>query len=333
MRFCFLICSERSGSNFITSLMNGHPLISGPPPSHLFRLFATNRGNYGDLEDDRNWHLLIDDVVENWGSQLGRWMTEPTAEGLASRARCRSVAEVLRQIYEREAAHDGAEVIFVKENRTATFAHFLLANFPDCSFVWMTRDPRDVAGSWVITPSIPGGVEKAVGEWIRDQRMAMDLYQQIRDTGRIIKTRYEDLIGDPDVVLGQLTSFLNVEYSAGMLDFHLDGRTRINAGRIEAWANLARPILRDNAGRYRERLSPADVEFVELSCDDLMRQLGYASEQVDRPIAAATREARLERLRREITQGSLKINDPAEREIRQRRMVAVQKVLDRRLDE
>lgn len=332
MRFCFLICSERSGSNFITSLMNGHPTISGPPPSHLFRLFATNRGNYGLLEDDRNWHLLIDDMVENWGSQLGRWMTTPTVEGLSSRARNRSVAELLRLIYESEAEHDGAEVVFVKENRTATFAQFLLASFQDCSFVWMIRDPRDVVGSWVITPSIPGGVEKAVSEWTRDQRMAMDLYHQIRDSGRIIRIRYEDLIGDPGTVLPLLTSFLDVEYSEEMLDFHLDARTRFNAGRIEAWANLARPILRDNAGRFRERLSSADVEYVELACGGLMEQLGYDCDFVTAPITTVVREERLNQLRQEIAVGRLEISDPAERAIRQRRMAAVQKVLDRRMD-
>ena len=148
-QFTFLLCSERSGSNFITSLLNGHSAISGPPPTHLFRLFGTNRGNYGDLTRDENWNMLVDDVILNFRCQLGSWHTTPTATALKTEAKKRTVAELLRIIYEQEATFDGADHIIVKENHAYRFLPFLLTHFHPCRLLFQVRDPRDVAASWI----------------------------------------------------------------------------------------------------------------------------------------------------------------------------------------
>ena len=70
------MCTERSGSNLLTSLAGAFQGMSAPPPTHLFRIFAHNRSNYGDLTNDRNWRVLVEDVVENFGAKLGLWNTE-----------------------------------------------------------------------------------------------------------------------------------------------------------------------------------------------------------------------------------------------------------------
>lgn len=331
--FVFLICSERSGSNFITSLMNGHPRICGPPPSHLFRLFGTNRGNYGDLARDRNWDTLVADFVESFWCKLGSWATTVTAEDLAGRVRRRSAAELLRILYESEAEHDGASHVFVKENHTYTFAPFLLAHFPGCRFVRMVRDPRDVASSWVSTRSIPGGVAKAVEIWLRDQEGASTLYHQLRDSGRIRLVRYEDLIRDTPRALRRLTEFLDLPYEERMLEFYNERRTVENAERIDAWANLRRPVLSDNTGKYRRVLSEADRRYVELSCFEPMTRLGYTCDLVAEPPDADQRAAELETLATSINPGGYAIPHGEEQEIRERRLAAIDRVLNRRLYE
>lgn len=52
MKFDFLICSERSGSNLITKLLDNHSKYCGPTPPHLLRVFYPVLDKYGDLNVD-----------------------------------------------------------------------------------------------------------------------------------------------------------------------------------------------------------------------------------------------------------------------------------------
>ncbi|MCP4204940.1 MAG: sulfotransferase [bacterium] len=330
-QFCFLVSSERSGSNLVTSLMNSHPSVSGPSPTHLFRLFATNRGNYGDLSRDENWRTLIDDLVENFDAKLGSWVTRLSGDELARRVDSRTVTALLRAMYEEEAESDGAEWVFVKENYTYSFAPFLLENFPECRFVVQVRDPRDVASSRISTKSAPGGVEEAISIWLRDQTAARDLLHQLRGTGRVALVRYEDLIGDTESALRELTGLMGLDFDEEMLLFHRHPRTKENSQRIDAWSNLRRPVMMDNAGKYKRVLSEHDLRFVELACYDLMTTFGYECDLVKERAEPSEVQARLAELRPRLTFGRYEAPSEDEDEIRERRLRAIDRVLSRRL--
>ena len=266
MKFIFLICTERSGSNFITSLLNGHSAISGPPPTHLFRLFGANASNYGDLSCDDNWETLVEDVALNFSCQLGVWNTSIESNELMQKAEQRSAAELLRVIYEQEAAFDGADYIFVKENHTWRFVPFLDTHFRECRYLFMVRDPRDVAASWVTTAGIPGGVKKAVDTWETDQTAGYFVYHQMLRSGRIHFVRYEDLVNDTERSLHAVLDFIGASYEEKILDFYMHYRTIRNADQIDAWKNLSKPVLRNNTGKYRDVLSKDDLRYIELRC-------------------------------------------------------------------
>ena len=76
MRFDFLICSERSGSNLITKLLDSHPEVCGPFPSHMVRTFSLNLNGYGDLNDDAAWSTLLDDAVFYINRIISLWKSD-----------------------------------------------------------------------------------------------------------------------------------------------------------------------------------------------------------------------------------------------------------------
>jgi hypothetical protein len=318
----FLCCTERSGSNLLTSLAGALPNVSAPPPSHLFRLFAQNRHRYGDLDDDSNWELLIEDVIENFDAKLGVWHTTTSIDDLRRAATGRHPFDLLRVIYEREAAAEGAAHSFVKENQTHLFAEALAEHFVDCRFVFMVRDARDVASSWVHTPTIPGGVEEAVRQWCSDQSGMLEVCRRL-PADRMHRLRYEDLIADPETKLCALAEFFGVRFDPKVYDFYKHPKTIENALRIEAWRNLARPILRNNAGGYSRRLTEIDIRFVEASCGDLMRGFDY------HVTSAALHQSEIDRLRSQVSPGIYRIEDSAELAIRKRRRAAIDRVLAR----
>lgn len=328
--FAFLICSERSGSNLITSLLNGHSRISAPPPSHMFRLFATNAANYGTLTRDDNWQLLLQDVMAAFAHQLGSWNTAPDLDSLAARPLDRSVLAPVAALYRDEAAHDGAATVFVKENHTARFAEVLRARMPGCRFVWMVRDPRDVAVSYLTTDGIPGGVARAVEVWLGDQTETLALQARLAADGILHALRYEDLLADTPGTLAGIAAHLGLDYEDRMLEFHRDARTRRNAARIDAWQNLARPVQSGNTGKYRQVLTEAEIEYVERRCAAQMQALGYGRE-IFTAAPGPGDAARAEALEPALRPGSYRLDTAAEAEIRARRLAVIETVTSRRL--
>ena len=291
MEFTFLICSERSGSNLITRILNSHSLYCGPSPAHLFRLLCSNRMRYGNLKVDTNWDRLLDDVMALLDVRLSVWKSGWTREELdAAAAPERSLAALLRPIHEAEAKACGKRRLFIKENHAYRIAPFLIAAFPEARFVHMVRDPRDMALSWKKTSALRGGVVRATQVWTGDQQGTLDLSWQLVDADKLFLLRYEDLLARPEAELQGLCRFLGVDYEEGMLGFFQEDLTRQNAASADAWRNISRPLMRDNSGKYRAGLSEDEIRYIEGKAGDLLDAYGYARDFPAGDIAAIEAE-------------------------------------------
>lgn len=273
MQFDFLICSERSGSNLLTRILNAHPSICGPFPSHLFRIFTQNYHRYGDLQKDENWRCFVDDVAFYMQHIFATWKSHLSASELLDCVKHRSLAAVGRACYEREAAAHGKSRLFVKENHTWSFAPYLLSHFSSARFIWLVRDPRDMAMTW--RDLTTGGVVRATDVWLRDQRGSLRLYGYLNDIGRILRIRFEDLLQHPESTLKRCCEFLEVVYSPGLLSFHETDVTQENASRMVSWGDLGKPLISDNFGQFRRGLSETETRYIEGMCHREMKYFGY----------------------------------------------------------
>jgi hypothetical protein len=330
MQYTFLICSERSGSNFITALLNGHPDISGPPPTHMFRLFGLNIEKYGNLRGEQ-WAAFQRDFFDARSSIFSDWNTEFSFDEF-SRAVDESdgVGAAFNFMYARERDEDSATQVFIKENHTYRFLPFLKKFWPSAKFVHQVRDPRDVAASWVKTDSLPGGVEKAVEVWCEDQRATADLIEARILGDNLITIRYEDLIRSTEQELRALCEHLDVPFTSEIFDFNKDRRTLKNASTIDAWSNLSQPIMRGNAGKYRSTLSKEDVQFIELRCAGLMERYNYALTGDAAGRTSEDRENEANQLRVKLSQGNARRYDTEEEAKRRaQRQALIERVISR----
>ncbi len=326
--FTFLVCSERSGSNFITNLMNGHKDICGPPPTHLFRLFGSNMDRYGSLDEPDNWNQLLIDVVEGFDNILGSWGSSITKSELSDAVSVRSSAELLKYIYEKEATIDQANHLFVKENHCYSLVPYLMSNFETSRFLFFVRDPRDVAASWVNTQTIPGGIEKAVDVWIRDQEKALSLYSQLKGTRRCLAVRYEDILSETEENLTKILNWMGLDYHEEILEFHKNPRTKKNAERIEAWKNLSGGIMHNNYSKYEKLLSEEEIQYVEIMCESLMNNFGYQLSRKYELNSEQARQEELDRLKPSLRKGDYVLQDE-EKEIREKRLKFINSILQR----
>jgi hypothetical protein len=333
MRFDFLIASERSGSNLMVRILNSHSKVCGPAPTHLIRTFVWNRKNYGNLSIDANWMALITDVSALLGNQLGKWKTVWPAKKLEKSVSERRLAAVIKTVYEAEASTMGKQRLFVKENQAALLAPFIMRSFPEARFLHLVRDPRDMALSWKLSPNHPGGVMRGSRVWHEDQIQAQFVCGGLYSAERVMTVRYEDLLAFPGKILRKICGFLDLTFEENMLEFYSDRLTRENAGRLKDWANLARPIMADNYTKYKKNLSEPENQWIESICGHGMKHYGYITEfPLTVPHEALERQlGELENnFTREKTEKTTVALDSEEKQIRQKRLDVIRRIVNRR---
>ena len=157
MAFFFLMCSERSGSNFITKVMNGHEDVCGPSTKHVFNPVARNFFRYGDLANESNWDELLTDICNLLTVPFSQWQMDFSKEYMKNLAPRGDLPSLLKNLFIEEAKANGKTHVFVKENQVYEFFTFLIQYFPEAKFLYQVRDPRDMALSWKKNSDHKGG--------------------------------------------------------------------------------------------------------------------------------------------------------------------------------
>lgn len=297
--FIFLMCSERSGSNLITKIMDAHHNVCGPSPKHLFSPVARNAFRYEPLSDKGHWAELLTDIERLIGVSFSQWRASFSQEELLDLAPPGQLADLLRNIFLEEARAHGKQHCFVKENQLYEFTPFLLTHFPEARFLYLVRDPRDMALSWSRNPTHPGGIAHGAQQWKRDQQQFMKNHAALRDRGLSRMIRYEELVAATEEVTRSLCAFYGLPFDSGMLGFYENELTRRNAQTLPAWENLGKPVMSDNFGKYRDALSAEEIALVETICLPEMLALGYEPDTPEDTLAQMSSDRIKEALARE----------------------------------
>ncbi|MDA7715953.1 sulfotransferase [Pontimonas sp.] len=277
------MCSERSGSNLITKIMNGHKDICGPSTKHILNPLARNLFRYGDIKNPLNWEVLLGDVHHLLSVDFSVWKKSFSLEELRDLVSPGDVGGLVKGIFREEAFANGKTNLFIKENQIYRFAMFLGKYFPEARFVYQTRDPRDMALSWKKNPSHRGGVVEAARQWRTDQQQSLMNFSVLSEEGRAHFLKYENLIMDPMRETSSLLHFLGLPADEKILDFNRDPITLANAQKISAWGNLQRGVIADNFAKFKAVLTDDEIRAVETICFYEMRALEYQTVLVDSP--------------------------------------------------
>ncbi len=289
----FIVGTERSGSNLLRMILHAHTAIAVPHPPHILHYFAPLRDLYGDPPRPRRFERLVDDVLGLLAVHIHPWDVPIDRDALLREAHPRDLFGVFYALYDqvRRGLHRrrwGCKSTFVIHH-----VERIRETYPEARFVWLVRDPRDVAASSrrsVFSPCHPWHTARL---WSAQQRLGLDLQRGLprRAWHRL---RYEDLLDDPEGRIRDLCAFLDEPFEEAMLSFHRTDAARRTAALSRDWRNTAAPVLRHNAGKYRQQLSSGEIRWVEAACGDLMRELGYAP---DTAVAAGHGPGRLLRAR------------------------------------
>ena len=278
----FLICSERSGSNLISSIVGEHPEVYAHPPYHLgrdllLRLHEVAKGGVSSAALQVLKRNAVTRVSKNRSEEeaarLADWLDQQTEI---------SPQAMARFVFQEMPLEAHGKHAFIKENNVHQLLFFLVDCFPDAKFVFQVRDPRDFLLSAVVRRkrwlgNKFGSIRNALNVWREDQLGGLTAYGLLGPE-RVFLQRYEDLVGRFDETMTELCAFLGLSFDERMHKFHEAESAQRLAVKGGPRENLARPLMTENFRKYRKGLSRGQIKIVEAYVGDLMDRFGYPRE-------------------------------------------------------
>ena len=234
---CLIVGSPRSGTTWLHSLINAHPVVGGPVEieTNLFRAC-------------RNFHLNAA------GPQVGR--VDEAARYQALREFCDAML----------GPHLGrGETIFAEKTPShALFLDQIQGIYPGVKVVHIVRDPRDVIRSGLEMEHSTLDADTAARRWTNWSRR---LRADAERLGSVVTVRYEDVLADPRSAMTEIFGCLGVEVDPEVL--HRVGGV---VGRRVSQFNTTGPV---GAGKWSQL--PGDlIDRIVAVTGDEMAHYGYA---------------------------------------------------------
>lgn len=268
-----IIGTERSGSNLLRLILDVHSRIAIPHPPHFMRYLAPVAWAYGDLADEGCRRLAARDVCTLLRRHIFPW-PHPIDEELVVARSSPHLFGVVAAVYELHRIAEGKPRWGCKSTFMVDHVDDVLAEYPGARFVWLIRDPRDVAAS--AKRSVFGYCHPHLTArlWLAQQERAAAALSQY-GPGTVYQLWYEDLVARPDEQIAKLCAWLGETPEPAMLRPHLAPQASQLASMSQSWRNTTRPISMDNVGAHRRRLTPTEVAYVERAAGPMMIRLGY----------------------------------------------------------
>jgi hypothetical protein len=273
----FIVGTERSGSNLLRLILNAHPRIAVPHPPHVLRYFAPLEASYGDLSRRDDRARLADDVRWLLRVHIHPWDPPIDREALIGHADPPDLLGIFFGLYDQFLRAEGKARWGCKSTFAIHHVDRLRRHRPDARFLWLVRDPRDVAASSRRSVFSPFHPYLTACLWRDQQELGLALQARL-PADCWLRMRYEDLLADPEGSVRSLCRFLGEPFEPGMLAYHRTDAAQAAAALSEDWRNTTQPVLQGNAGKYRSHLSGAEIRLVETVAGRLMEELDYAAE-------------------------------------------------------
>ncbi|MBI5240039.1 MAG: sulfotransferase [Elusimicrobia bacterium] len=270
----FIIGTERSGTNLLRLILDAHPAIAVPHPPHILKNLFALEPAYGDLSDDRRFRTLIRDVAQLVAFHAYPWGFPIDEEDVFRSATARNLVCVYFAVHDQYAAHAGKPRWCCKSTHMLRHVALVRQHRPAAKFILMVRDGRDVAVSARESIFNRYSVYHAARLWQEEQRIGMYWLDKLSER-EIHCLRYEDLLAEPERTVKALCAFLGLPFQDAMLRYHETPEARTCASLSQDWRNTDKPLLRGNAGRFRQALDPKEIDLYEAIAAPELDRFGY----------------------------------------------------------
>jgi len=263
----------RTGSEFLTQLINSHPCISATFYTVNFMRFCF--GKYGDIHEAKNWHMLIADFQEKLKVRFGR---EVHFDQIAAHLDLGNItyAALYQALVLAQHHYPGVKYWAEKTQLVWSKIPDFLHLFPQGKAIQIIRDPRSVLASFKAYTNAPhprylGAIFNRLGAMQSARRFQSEL-----PADRYLLLRYEDLASQTDATMADVFSFIGVDPTPAI--HQRDGWVDAHNQPWHANTTLGDPARFStprSINRWREDLQLAELFLCEMVNQPLMAHYGY----------------------------------------------------------
>jgi hypothetical protein len=272
----FIVGVGRSGTTLLMAMLNAHSDVVFPPETHFLRHFVVP--NPRATRAQATEMIARDRYVQRLGFSadgIALGFPEDRADSRWHDAYSTMLAEVKRRA--------GKPIVGDKDPKNVEYLPLLHELFPRAKVLHMVRDPRDVLAS-----RMRAGWSKRrplllnVLAYRAQLRMGRNEGRR-RFGDRYMEVQYERLISEPRETLAVVCRFLGVSYDPQMLEYHESSSRLVAPDEAEWKKNVTRPLLSENAGKWRQELTRSQVLQAERLCSDVFGPDGPYVRSIGRP--------------------------------------------------
>jgi len=256
----FIVGCPRSGTTLARVILDSHPNICCGPETHIIK--NLKQFNNKTME---NWKMLKPFQFSKKDFYI--------KQGEILKVFCENLMKIKKKQRWCEKTPDNIFHI-----------DFINKIFPDCQFINIIRDGRDVVSSF---KNRYGRI--AIYTGIKKWNKAMDMIEKYRkefSKDRYLEVRYEELVTDPEKNTKKMMQFLNEEWTPALLEHHkfkheywFNPKTKENVDFEKEKKPLrhspSRPIFTSSTGRWKKDLNILEKAIVNLLLDKNLKKMNY----------------------------------------------------------
>jgi Sulfotransferase family len=273
----FIFGCPRSGTSLLSTMLGSHPNLAIPYESHLYNVIYPAVGHYINLDHPRTRALLVAEILKT--EHIRRWTPAPSLTKSLEAITRHDFHGIVDGLLRAWALSQGKSRWGEKTPQHTLCWRTILPEFERVQVIHIIRDGRDVALSYRKAFFGPKHVHALACRWQQYLAAAEETRAFMGDKD-FLQVRYEDLLATPEQELRRICAFLGEEFSPVMLAYY-QGYNTLRCDQRNA-ENLRRPVMSDNAGKWRTNLTERELRIFEALAGASLERYGYAR-ALDRP--------------------------------------------------
>jgi hypothetical protein len=202
------------------------------------------------------------------------WEIRPDRERVFLDAFDRTLISIYFAIYDQYLDFAGKQRWCCKSTFMIEHVAEILRYYPEARFIFMVRDGRDVAVSAKSSIFNHFHVYYSALRWRREQQLGLAWLAKL-PAAQIMLLKYEELIAEPAAMVRKVCAFLDEPFEEPMLEYHQSKEAKKSGSLSISWENTAKPVMRDNAEKFRQQLSAQEILLFEAIAGNELHELGY----------------------------------------------------------
>jgi len=286
----FIVGVGRSGTSLLQSMLHAHPDVAFLPETHFFRRYVARP--YSCWKHEREGaETLRSTLASDEEYQRADIPEDELLSPFLNGAQCFNLAAVYTRLLRLYRGQEEVSVIGEKDPRLVDYLPQIHQSLPEAKILHIVRDPRDVLLSRMNADWSAGRPD-----WLQVLTYRAQLSRG-REQGhhsfgeRYMEVRYEDLLGEPEQVLRNVSEHVGVTYSDAMFAFQQSAEELVHESERSWKEETTGPLLRDKTGKWCKGLSDWQVRLTEQVCNKAFEWFDYERAESSMNLSRAERIA------------------------------------------